>query len=306
VVKYDYDAWGNHRVLNSAGAVITDTQHIGHKNPFRYRGYYYDRETGLYYLKSRYYDPEIGRFISMDGIGYLKSDVINGLNLYAYCHNNPVMYADSNGTEAYLITVFGKSGLPLVGHSALIIKCKDGYIFTQFTGGNEGGILARKKKATVVIKNYDFKKDITSIILDGLPAANVSSLGKGIQGITSGYSMVELDVDYSKYTVEDLESKLGILKGMYDNRYHLLFHNCADFVQRALWLGKSPNLAVIFGPFISGSFIPVAYSFMAEQAEKLNPYIRNVTNEIRSFGNTVVSTISNWFNQIGTWIKGVW
>ena len=41
VVKYDYDAWGNHRVLNSAGAVITDTQHIGHKNPFRYRGYYW-------------------------------------------------------------------------------------------------------------------------------------------------------------------------------------------------------------------------------------------------------------------------
>ena len=97
VVKYDYDAWGNHRVLNSAGAVITDTQHIGHKNPFRYRGYYYDSETGLYYLKSRYYDPETCRFINMDSVEYADPTYLHGLNLYAYCNNNPIMYVDSEG-----------------------------------------------------------------------------------------------------------------------------------------------------------------------------------------------------------------
>ena len=67
-------------------------------NPFRYRGYYYDTETGLYYLNSRYYDPSIGRFINADDIGYIQPTDINGLNLFAYCGNNPVMHTDPNGT----------------------------------------------------------------------------------------------------------------------------------------------------------------------------------------------------------------
>ena len=68
-------------------------------NPFRYRSYYYDTETGLYFLQTRYYDPEIGRFITIDDISYLAPDTINGLNLYAYCGNNPVMRTDSQGTS---------------------------------------------------------------------------------------------------------------------------------------------------------------------------------------------------------------
>ena len=55
-------------------------------------------ETGLYYLKTRYYDPETGRFITIDDVSYLAPDTINGLNLYAYCGNNPVMNVDPEGT----------------------------------------------------------------------------------------------------------------------------------------------------------------------------------------------------------------
>ena len=55
------------------------------------RGYYYDTETELYFLKTRYYDPEVGRFISVDGIEYLDPETINGLNLYAYCNNNQIL-----------------------------------------------------------------------------------------------------------------------------------------------------------------------------------------------------------------------
>ena len=66
-------------------------------NPFRYRSYYFDIEIGLYYLQSRYYDPEVGRFISMDSIEYLDPESIHGLNLYAYCANNPVMCVDPSG-----------------------------------------------------------------------------------------------------------------------------------------------------------------------------------------------------------------
>ena len=84
-------------MLNASGEDIGDAAHIGNRNPIRYRGYYYDTETGLYYLKSRYYDPETGRFITIDDISYLDPETINGLNLYAYCGNNPVMNIDPNG-----------------------------------------------------------------------------------------------------------------------------------------------------------------------------------------------------------------
>ena len=85
---YKYDAWGNWTV--SGGDV-------GTYNSFRYRGYYYDTAIMLYYLKTRWYDPETGRFISPDSINYLDPQSINGLNLYAYCRNNPIKYIDAIG-----------------------------------------------------------------------------------------------------------------------------------------------------------------------------------------------------------------
>ena len=99
VVKYTYDAWGYNGVSDINGNVISDENHIGNLNPFRYRGYYYDTETELYFLKTRYYDPEVGRFISPDSIEYLDPETINGLNLYAYCNNNPVSNVDPNGNK---------------------------------------------------------------------------------------------------------------------------------------------------------------------------------------------------------------
>ena len=97
VVNYTYDAWGNIlSVKDEDGVPITSATHVGRVNPFRYRGYVYDEETGFYYCKSRYYDPKIRRFINEDclidsGAGF------NGFNLYAYCINNPVMFVDSSG-----------------------------------------------------------------------------------------------------------------------------------------------------------------------------------------------------------------
>ena len=89
-------------MLDANGVEISATTHVGHVNPIRYRGYYYDVETGLYYLQSRYYDPEVGRFISPDSVDYLDPDSINGLNLYAYCGNNPVMNVDPTGHSFWL------------------------------------------------------------------------------------------------------------------------------------------------------------------------------------------------------------
>ena len=99
VVQYWYDAWGNHKVVDANGNEITSLNHLGNLNPFRYRGYYYDVETGLYFLQTRYYDPEVGRFLNRDSVSYADPQTINGLNLYTYCGNNPVMYTDYAGNS---------------------------------------------------------------------------------------------------------------------------------------------------------------------------------------------------------------
>ena len=96
--RYVYDAWGNHKVYNASGSEIgSEVMNIGNINPIRYRGYYWDKEFNLYYLQSRYYDPLLGRFISADSIDYLEPNNVSGLNLYAYCNNNPIMYVDPSG-----------------------------------------------------------------------------------------------------------------------------------------------------------------------------------------------------------------
>ena len=93
--KYAYDPWGNCTVISDMGG-------IGALNPIRYRGYYWDEEIALYYLNARYYDPEVGRFISQDYIGYavLQFLEINGFNLYIFCFNNPINYKDPEGCIA--------------------------------------------------------------------------------------------------------------------------------------------------------------------------------------------------------------
>ncbi len=92
-VAYTYDAWGN--VLSVTGS-MADT--LGYWNPCRYRGYVYDNETQLYYLQSRYYNPEVGRFINADALVATGQGLL-GNNMFAYCNNNPIIYMDSTGNR---------------------------------------------------------------------------------------------------------------------------------------------------------------------------------------------------------------
>ena len=98
-VEYRYDAWGNIIYINTPSGSTLDPS----INPYTYRGYRYDSETGLYYCNSRYYNPEWGRWLNADSVNYLDPGSTNGLNLYAYCGNNPVMGYDPNGT--FFITI---------------------------------------------------------------------------------------------------------------------------------------------------------------------------------------------------------
>jgi len=97
VCIYTYDAWGKVlSVTNASGTAITDSKHIANVNPFRYRGYYYDVEIGFYYCNSRYYDPEVGRFINAD-VYTSTEQGFGGYNMFAYCQNNPVTFVDPDG-----------------------------------------------------------------------------------------------------------------------------------------------------------------------------------------------------------------
>ncbi|MDP3304752.1 MAG: RHS repeat-associated core domain-containing protein [Erysipelotrichaceae bacterium] len=92
VVKYTYDSWG--KPISITGSLALT---VGTMNPYRYRGYRYDHESGLYYLQSRYYDPSIKRFISADSVIAGVGGDIQGNNLYSYCFNNPVNMSDPSG-----------------------------------------------------------------------------------------------------------------------------------------------------------------------------------------------------------------
>ena len=109
LVTYTYDEWGSvKRVICGR-----DEEKLANSNPIRYRGYYYDTETGYYYLQSRYYDPSICRFINSDNpeIAKISKGIIAGANSFAYCNNDPVNYVDVFGYARRKINLdkaFGK------------------------------------------------------------------------------------------------------------------------------------------------------------------------------------------------------
>ena len=105
---YAYDAWGNCTITNSTNSDIANA------NAIRYRGYYFDVETGWYFLNARYYNPEWRRFISPDDTSYLDPENVNGLNLYCYCGNDPVNFVDPSGHLALSTVILIIAGIAVV------------------------------------------------------------------------------------------------------------------------------------------------------------------------------------------------
>ena len=115
IVSYTYDAWGN--ILTTTGSMA---QTLGSLNPLRYRGYVYDTETGLYYLQSRYYNPQWGRFITADCFVYTGQGVL-GNNMFVYCGNNPIIRSDSAG-QLWEIAIHKILIAGLAGIAAVVVK----------------------------------------------------------------------------------------------------------------------------------------------------------------------------------------
>ena len=161
VGKYSYTVFGECRVETNEGG-------IAEKNPIRYRGYYYDEETDFYYLKTRYYDPEIGRFITIDDVTYLASDTINGLNLYAYCGNNPVMYIDPEGTWSWkgFWNVLGAIGV-IIAVTAGVVLTAGAFAFVAGGFAVAAGITTAATAATIV-QGVVFGAAIGGLVAGGL------------------------------------------------------------------------------------------------------------------------------------------
>lgn len=156
VGKYEYSAYGKCTIL-------VDTDGIAKLNPFRFKCYYYDTESGMYYCQTRYFVPEWGRWLNADSPNFLQFDNINGMNLFAYCNNSPVMYADPSGE--FLISFL--VGLAVVGTSIL---------FSAIDGG-----------VSAVINGQDFWKGAATGAVGGAIGGLISLIpGFGIWGNVIG------------------------------------------------------------------------------------------------------------------------
>ena len=181
VLEIEYDAWGNQNVIYSASCGDTDVS-AKEFMPFRYRGYYYDDNLGLYYLMSRYYDPETGRFISPDSIDYLDPETLGGLNLYSYCYNNPITNIDKIGnypSPNYSITISQREVL-----ASLINNQTYAFFFGNIELSRTVTLNATNKKNTLkngLYTNFDYDAlNKIGKITTGFNIENIFNIGVGI------------------------------------------------------------------------------------------------------------------------------
>ena len=201
VAEYAYDAYGNCRVITGSN--------IGTLNPLRYRGYYFDEDMKLYYLQSRYYDPETGRFINADDVSYLAPETIHGLNLYAYCLNNPVMYVDPSGHVALSAVIIGAIVGAIVGslYGGLTASAKGENILAGVVAGAIGGALmgAAAAFASTFISSAFAGKAVVLNLTKGISTAFFSGLGVGIASDAILQKINYGTVDASKALVAGLQ-----------------------------------------------------------------------------------------------------
>ena len=120
VARYTYDAWGVPTIVQDTTCEIYFNEHehsfsVAHINPFRYRGYYYDEEIGMYYLQSRYYDPIVGRFVNVDEAVCIDVNCASlGQNLYTYCFNSTIVFYDSTGFAVDIVFDIGSAVWSLI------------------------------------------------------------------------------------------------------------------------------------------------------------------------------------------------
>jgi RHS repeat-associated protein len=168
VCTYEYDAWGKMLAVKDAtGAVRTDAGFVGNMNPLRYRGYFWDVETGFYYCGSRYYDPAVGRWISADGAGITaitpKKPQIDK-NVYAYCSNNPINCFDPTGLATFAVGVDTAIALGIrIDAGCQLVWDDHGNVGIITTGGIGGGTPSASVSITITVTNAETIYDLAGV-----------------------------------------------------------------------------------------------------------------------------------------------
>ena len=229
-VEYTYDAFGN------CSVVYGFSHELAQKNPIRYRGYYYDRETKLYYLNARYYNPEWRRFISPDSTDYIDPDVPNGLNLYAYCNNDPVNYCDPSGCSITAAIVIGMFVGAIIGGTfggvyaynqavldgdfglTLYLRTLDGISKGVAVGGVIGGLFVYHSPAIGAFLSTSFPIVLPEVVNGAIQLAIVGSvtgaqLVEGALVVSTGILLYE-----SKKAAPRIKSSTR--KKAYDKAFH--------------------------------------------------------------------------------------
>ena len=205
VAKYAYDAWGNHKVYDANNIEVASASHIGFINPFRYRGYYFDTETGLYYVRERYYDPQVGRWLNIDKAISASGQNVHGYNLYVYCFNNPVNLNDEEGDwpkwlekaakvvaiAAVVVTAVVVVSVATAGTATPLAVAAANIAFGTACGGLVGGI-ANEAKGESFINGW--AGGATSGLIQSTAGAVFGPVGKIIGGgIGSGVGTVIME-----------------------------------------------------------------------------------------------------------------
>ena len=182
VVTYTYNAWG--KVIS-----ITGNMELGVNNPFRYRGYYYDTESGLYYLNSRYYDPVTGRFINADNAIPSTGKSVKGYNLYVYCFNNPINMDDQTGHWSQWLTNSVKAVASVVTQAKAVLNGPS-TVFKIAAVSTVAVISGQATFEDVVndVKNYSFFNSDETKVLNSKVFSSYKGtpvLKHAISGITS-------------------------------------------------------------------------------------------------------------------------
>ena len=245
VVEYGYDAWGN--PISKTGSLAAT---IGTLNPFRYRGYVYDEETGLYYLRSRYYNPVWKRFINADSLAGVCGR-ISSHNVFSYCCNTPILSSDFSGKDAYWITDTKNVGLGSMsmGHTSLLLEDDKGEWYYFYWGPEYKPFMG---KANPILEKIVIMRDVNgNISLEDLN----SVLQENAEQYRYGgyYDVATLFVgDYSKSVMKAKE----IVRS--EDKYDVLNYNCMQVSARIMCASQRviSTLSLLFAYVRAREVIP--------------------------------------------------
>jgi len=231
-MTYEYDAFGNEKVSD-----INDT------NPFRYCGEYFDGETGLIYLRARYYDPSVGRFISED-------PVRAGTNWYIYANNNPIMFIDPMGEDAIIITNSNSVDLPVLGkqgHTSALYQDADGKWYYTYWGDKAVAVIRIPDEYMISLDDFNTglnkflsENGFSNITSDYTDATYI--VGDFTASLKAAYDDVDTAANHKKSTgtTYSLDDGSKVYQGK-NGAYKWNTNNCFDRTYASLSKGTLAN-----------------------------------------------------------------